>query len=299
MKTKKLHAETIEEVISIMDDIIDDCFAARSRLGFFTAMYRATTIVVKERCDAGNFFEDNDRMRKLDVIFANRYFQSYKAYMQAETPTSSWGISFEMAENTNLMILQHLLMGMNAHISLDLGISAAEIAVEAGELSPSLERDFLRLNNILANLIDIMQDEIASVSPLLRYLDWLGGPFDEKVVSVMINAARDEAWKFAQELVLMPQSDWEAVIQKRDTTVSAFSRSQIANLGFPLGLFVRFVKLRESRDNVVILEALSNENWATNVRDRVYKVLRHAKEFGIDLASRDTQLIKIPKEFSA
>ena len=291
-----MRAETIEQVIDIMDGIMEECVAKNNRLGFFTALYRATTIVVKERCDAGNFFEDNDRMRKLDVIFANRYFESYEAYVNKGTPTKSWAISFQMAENTSLMILQHMLMGMNAHISLDLGISAAEIS--DGSLSPSLERDFFRLNNLLAGLIDTVQDEIAEVSPLLKYMDMLGGRFDESFVSYSINYARDRAWSFAQELAPLTPEERQPLIAARDELVSGFSQRVIANLRFPLGLFIRFVKMRESTDTRHILQVISNETWNTNVRNRVYMLLRKVEEQGLDLSKRDTQLIRIPKELT-
>src|SRR5687768_9151624 len=104
-----LQAKTIEEVIDIMDGILEDCRVRESRLGFFASLYRMVTIVVKERCDEGNFFEDNDRMRHLDVVFANRYFDSIEAYRSKGNPTKAWGISFEMAEQRQLLILQHLL----------------------------------------------------------------------------------------------------------------------------------------------------------------------------------------------
>src|SRR5689334_422946 len=100
-----------------------------SRLGFFASLYRIVTIIVKERCDDG-FFNDNTRMRKLDVIFANRYFQAYESHKSKSRPSESWQASFDASAQRELLILQHLLLGMNAHISLDLGIATAAVATE-------------------------------------------------------------------------------------------------------------------------------------------------------------------------
>jgi len=43
-----------------------------------------------------------------------------------QTPTESWVKAFDATEFWWLIVLQHLLMDMNAHINLDLGIAAAE-----------------------------------------------------------------------------------------------------------------------------------------------------------------------------
>ena len=86
-------ANTIEEAISIMDDIVHECLVNNSRMGFFASLYRTTTIVVKEHCDRGDFFENNDRLRHLDAVFANRYFDAYFACKNQEEPTDAWRVS--------------------------------------------------------------------------------------------------------------------------------------------------------------------------------------------------------------
>jgi hypothetical protein len=291
-----MQAETIEQVIDIMDGILNDCKNRKSRLGFFASLYRMVTIVVKERCDEGNFFEDNDRMRWLDVVFANRYFDALDAYLNGGTPSKAWGISFEMAEKMDLLILQHLLLGMNAHIALDLGVAAA--AVSGGKLTPSLERDFNRLNNLLSGLIDTVQDEVAAVSPLLRYMDKMALRMDENFVSFSINKARDRAWSFAQQLApLTPEERVEAIIA-RDALVEGFARRTIVNSKFPFGAFVWLVNRRESKDALNIIKVLSDDHSESTIKKRVYMLLRRVQEQGMDLSARDTQLIRIPKELT-
>lgn len=285
-------AASIEEVISIMDDIVHDCLVKNSRMGYFASLYRATTIIVKEHCDRGDFFEDNDRMRALDAVFANRYFDAYFAYQKQEHPTESWRISFDRTKQSDLIILQHLLMGMNAHISLDLGISTAQLA--NGDLNESLKRDFYRLNNLLAGMIDMIQDEIGTVSPLLKYMDWLAWRTDETFVSFSINIARENAIHFADELIALPQEQWPDIIAKRDKSVAAFSNI-IGSTKWYMKPAIWFVSLGESKNPRKITEALSNETWQTAVQSRLRYMVQQAIAQGLDLSKRDTQLIKALK----
>lgn len=289
-----MRAETIEQVIAIMDGIISECMLKPNRLGYFASLYRTVTVIVKQRCDAGNFFEDNDRMRRLDVIFANRYFEAMDAHLYGNgTPTGSWQVSFDCARKRRLIILQHLLLGMNAHISLDLGIATAEVA--AGDLNESLERDFIRLNNLLAGLIDTVQREISKLSPLLRILDWAAWRGDEIFVSYSIDTARDRAWEFAQELTQLPRSTWNDRIRQQDEAVANVSR-WMTSTQFPIGLAVWLVLLGESRNVRRNVKTLSNETWQNAINRRLESVLKTVEARGLDLSSRDTQLIKIPEE---
>ena len=119
-------ATSIEEVIAQLGDVIDRSLRERSRLGFFAALYRKVTIKVKEGIAAGRF-DDGSRM-------------------------------VEAAATWPPIILQHLLLGMNAHINFDLGIAAATTCPR-DEL-PSLKHDFDEINVILAGLVGGVQSEI-------------------------------------------------------------------------------------------------------------------------------------------
>jgi len=119
------HAETIDDIIEGLEKIIDWAYQKNSRLGYFPALYMQVTRKVKEGIEA-SFFDDGPRMERLDVEFADRYLDAFYAYRDGRPLTKSWQVTFEAAENKNLLILQHLLLGMNAHINLDLGIATAK-----------------------------------------------------------------------------------------------------------------------------------------------------------------------------
>src|ERR1700749_2076572 len=121
-----MKANTIDEVISFLDTIIETCKQHQSRIGYFASLYKAMTIGVKVGIEQGAF-ENGPRMERLDVAFANRYLDAYTKFSGGQIATHAWMHAFKAAEQTNLSIVQHLLLGINAHINLDLGIAAAAI----------------------------------------------------------------------------------------------------------------------------------------------------------------------------
>src|SRR4029453_653582 len=115
-----MQAKTLNEVITSLDAIIEDCIRVKSRRGYFACLYRKMTIAIRDAI-ISNVFEDGLRMEKLDVHFANGYLAAYNQYASGENATVSWQTAFDAAATDRLTVLQHLLLGINAHINLDLG----------------------------------------------------------------------------------------------------------------------------------------------------------------------------------
>jgi len=275
-----MQANNIEEVLQIMDEMLADCVASTNRLGYFAALYRTVTRVVKQRADEG-FFEDNDRMRRLDTIFANRYFDAYFKYQQDDAAiTQSWLVAFRSARSQPPLIIQHLMLGMNAHIGLDLGIATAEVA--AGELTPSLQRDFNRLNIILAGLVDTVQEQVGQVSPLLRFLDWLVWRADETIGHFGIHQARDAAWRFAQTLCQITAPEYESAIQIQDQAVAIMGRL-IGSIPWYLFPAIFIINLRESKDVAAIVTTLSDDRWMAAIAQRADALMAQAQAQGVNI----------------
>ena len=68
-------------------------------------------------------------MEVLDVLFAKRFIDAYDLWKSGQKPTESWRLAFEVSKNPSHLVLQHLFLGINAHINLDLGIAASETMV--------------------------------------------------------------------------------------------------------------------------------------------------------------------------
>ena len=125
---------TIDEVLVRLNGILDDALRQGARIGYFAALYERVTTNIRRALIAGNVFQDNARMERLDVIFANRFMAAWDAHTSGRRPSRSWQAAFLRCW-TRPGDLQHLLLGMNAHINLDLGIAAATVAHTPAELA--------------------------------------------------------------------------------------------------------------------------------------------------------------------
>lgn len=218
---KPTQATTIDEVIAMLENIISQSKADKSPLGYFAALYQKVTIKVKEGI-AADFFEDGARMEKLDVIFANRYLEAYHHYQQGNPVTQSWQCAFAMAPRYWPIVLQHLLIGMNAHINLDLGIAAAEVS--QGHNIEDSKNDFNKINEVLSSLVHEVQNDLAAIWPMLKWVLKLSGKIDDLITDFSMQLARDGAWKFAQKLAALPNGEWSDAIKTRDAAVARIAR---------------------------------------------------------------------------
>jgi hypothetical protein len=227
-----MKAATIDEVIELLEEIINDSKANESTSGYFAALYQKVTISVKEKLNTG-YFDDDQRMELLDVQFANRYFEAYFNYKNGNSITQSWEKAFKFSTDNKLIVLQHLLLGMNAHINLDLGIAAEKVS--EGKIE-ALHDDFNRINQLLAEMVEEIQQDLAGIWPILsKILKWLKN-IDNFLIDFSMNLARDGAWKFANTLVGRTENERKSLIVERDRKISDFGQSII-----PTSLLIRLV----------------------------------------------------------
>ncbi len=216
--------QTIDDVIRRLDQIVITSMTEPSRLGYFAALYNRVTMAVRDGIRA-NAFDDNARMERLDVVFANRYIDAYERHRTGRTTTLSWEIAFEASTRTDLSVLQHLLLGMNAHINLDLGIACAEVA--PGNAIYALERDFLRINTLLGSLMPTVEAQLGQISPTFDLLTSVTQDLDQldvRIGNFSMGAARRSAWRFALVLSRLGSPIAKRVaIRARDTETLAFA----------------------------------------------------------------------------
>jgi hypothetical protein len=245
-------ARSIDQVIGRLDQVVRWSRENRNRAGYFAALYRKVTIEVREGIARG-IFDDGPRMERLDVIFANRYLDAFARYRAGEQLSRSWLLAFDATGHWWPIVLQHLLLGINAHINLDLGVAAAETS--PGAALAGLKRDFDRINATLASMVDEVQTELGQVWPLLRLLDWVGGRTDEQVIHFSIARARDAAWAVARELASASPEQRAGIIGRIDTTITALGRL-IRYPGPLAGAVTRMIRLAELRSVPAIIEIL-------------------------------------------
>jgi hypothetical protein len=234
-------ATTIDEVIQFLDEIIENSKLEQSAIGLFTTLYHEVTIQIKDGI-ANGLFQNGERMEKLDVIFANRYLKAYYQYKAKEKPSECWEFSFQQAEDFWPIVVQHLLLGINAHVNLDLGIAAAQVCTP--EDIESLKSDFDQINTILSNLVESVEKCLIKIWPTLTIILKLSGKIDNFFIDFSMKTARDGAWKFANEFVNLPENQREAVILERDTKITKIAR-MVSNPGFLVSTVFKFIRIFE------------------------------------------------------
>jgi hypothetical protein len=220
---------TIDEVLSQLEKIIADARASGDRTGFFAALYHKVTAGVKEGIANGSF-QDGERMAKLDVTFANRYLVALDAWRSEQPLTDSWKIALDATKTSSLLILQQLLLGINAHINLDLGIAAVETM--KGKVLDDIHTDFDTINTIIGSLTYQVLHEIDRMSPLLSLIGLQGNNTNSFLIQFSIGNARDGAWCFAEDLSKQTGDNYAASIKTRDTDIATLAADLAHTTGF-------------------------------------------------------------------
>ncbi len=245
-------AHHIDEVIQNLDRIIDWAASSKSRLGYFPALYRKVTLQVARGISHGQF-EDASRMERLAVSFANRYLEAFGRHQQGQSVSACWRLAFESATAWWPIVLQHLLLGINAHINLDLAVAAAETS--PGPALPVLKNDFNRINSILAALVDDVKTELTAVWPLLGLLDRLSGRRDDVLINFSMTKARDCAWQAAERLAAASPAEHDGLVKQLDNRVLVLG-SLVRRPGILAGATTRLIRLGERKTVSQVIEIL-------------------------------------------
>jgi uncharacterized protein DUF5995 len=248
-------AKTIDAVIDSIDSIIKWSITAKSRLGYFAALYKRTTAAVRVALNKG-VFENKARMERFDVAFANRYFAALNGYFYPDKyprPTHAWQVTFDAASRGEPIIVQHMLGGVNAHIGLDLGIIAQSIAPHAQ--LPSLQEDFNRINAVLASQVNGDVETINELSPVLADLYTVLQDNEINLITETLKSFRDNAWMFATVLAREPDGLHAGTILARDLQV-AQQGALMYDPPVPLDTIVSAIAAQESRNVTKNIKAL-------------------------------------------
>ena len=69
--TAPRHAETIDDVLRLLREVVDEAVDDGDRIGYFAALYRQVTVAVARAIDDG-VFDDPERMSRQAVDEAHR-----------------------------------------------------------------------------------------------------------------------------------------------------------------------------------------------------------------------------------
>lgn len=226
-------ARNIDEVLSQLEDIIHHAETTGDRAGYFAALYHKVTLKVKEGITEG-LFENGERLAELDVLFANRYLYAlgeWRKDRNSVAVSQSWKKAFENHGNKSRLVLQHLLLGMNAHINYDLAIAVVELA-NAGNDINAIRRDYNAINLILSSLTYSVIRNLNTISPFLSFLGFTGTKSNSMLVQFSMGNARDGSWCFATDLAAKTGNDADIFIQNRDKEITDLGNMLVTSWGF-------------------------------------------------------------------
>lgn len=248
-------ATTIQEVLDRLDTIIDKCIATNSRLGLFAYIYHRTTAEIQREIMAGSF-EDNPRMERMDVAFANLYLDAFHNYRDGAPTSKSWAFAFSTKDEP-LTILQHILLGINTHINLDLAIATS--ASMMGKELTDIEKDFTRVNDILFNITNEMQERLGRVSPLMFLLDFAGQNTDEKIIDFSMRKAREQSWNGANLLWAIGSDQHTEAINGIDALVLKIAKRIKSPKSKIIGFALRNIAKWEEKNVAKIISRLRED----------------------------------------
>ncbi|WP_067672534.1 DUF5995 family protein [Nocardia miyunensis] len=188
----------VDEVIRRMHAIKDE-LDPRDGVASFNNMYLRVTELVGEQLTAG-FFADPDFIERLDVVFAQLYFDAVDAGKHNQHPNVVWKPVFDSRSNHTVWPLQFALAGMNAHINHDLAIAVVKTCKERNttpETKP-VHADYLKVNELLARIEAQVRAEYEPA--LLKLATKDAEALKHILSSFSITRARDAAWATTQVL---------------------------------------------------------------------------------------------------
>ena len=251
--------KTIEEVIQKLDEIIAWSIANKSPIGYFACTYKSMTLAVLEGIKKKKF-EDGKRMVTLDLAFANRYFEALENYQNNRKCSNAWFTAFEAAKNKDLLIMQHIILGINAHINLDLGVSAA--AIMPYRKVNLLQNDFNKINEVIASINQKVQDSLSKICYPIELVDQISNGQDNVILDFAISKARQTSW--ATAIILSNSINFirPSLVNMVDNAATLIARNIIIPTKTPPQLLKK-MKSFESRDvvkNIQILAFKENQS---------------------------------------
>ena len=215
--------------------------------GYFPALYSRVTARIAESIAAGRF-DDGPRMERFATTFASYYVRAFRNDIPRPR---CWQATWDVAGDGALLIVQHLLLGINAHVNHDLPLAVVDVARGAGGLA-SVHDDFLAVNAVLAETYNGVLRDLDRVSRWTNEAAALGGG---RSFNFSLRVARDQAWDAAGRLFPLDADGSAAYAAELDRLVSVLA-FLVTRPVFPLRLLVPLARRLEQRDPRTVTAAL-------------------------------------------
>ena len=194
-------AASIDEVVGVMT-AIEQALPQSDGVWWFNHLYLRVTLSVRAAMTGASAFGDAAFLERLDVVFANLYFDALAADKAAPgTAPHAWRPLLSSRTTAHVHPLQFALAGMNAHINRDLPWGIVAVFEQLGGAprpADARHDDFRRVNDLLEAVETEIKQEFAT--GLVGKVDDLTAPVDDRVAMWNVRAAREAAWTNAEVL---------------------------------------------------------------------------------------------------
>jgi hypothetical protein len=196
-------------------DLRAAALAAGDASGYFPALYSRVTTRIGDSIAAGTF-ADGPGLDRFATTFASHYVAAADDHPRSPR---CWRASWDVAGDQRLLIVQHLLLGINAHVNYDLARAVVEVADERGDLV-SIRRDFDAVNDVLAaTYVDVVKD-LDRMSRWVNRAARLGGG---RAFNFSLKLARARAWQAASTMYTLPADARRGYADELDRVVSVLA----------------------------------------------------------------------------
>ena len=197
---KGQRAQTISDVVAIMT-ALDRELPEHDGVRRFNHLYLEVTRSV-DHAVTTETFRDRAFLERLDVIFANLYFDAVAAdSLDSKRVPAAWRPLFECRHRAGILPIQFALAGMNAHINRDLPRSIVSTYLSSGGaplVRDARYEDFGRVNDLLEAVETQIKKDFST--GLVAVVDAAAGTTDDAVAMWKVRAAREAAWTNAEVL---------------------------------------------------------------------------------------------------
>lgn len=227
--------------------LVEVALSAHDAQGYFPAMYARVTRRVLDDAAAGRF-ADPERMQRFVAGFADRYL---RAHADPAAAPRCWRAHFDTAGDTSLLVVQHLLLGINAHVNHDLAPTVADL-VDAGATLAAVRPDFDAVNDVLA---EVYRDLVHDLDRVTRWTAWADAYGGGRLFKFSLTRARSQAWQAAVRLSALDADARRSDLAAIDELVAVVAYLVTRPVA-PVRLLARVLRRLENQDAPTVTRAL-------------------------------------------
>jgi hypothetical protein len=182
----------------------------RDRLGcdhraVFASTYLELTKEIRRTVDTDAAkFQDLNYLYTEDALFADFYFDTFRAWEDGGQVPPAWRIAFEQAASGQITGAQEMLLGINAHVQNDMPFVIAALGVRQPDgTSRKPDHDFV--NEVLNRGYEPVVEAIRQrYDPLIAVTNPAIVPADNIAGLEMVRVWRELVWRNAERLLTAP-----------------------------------------------------------------------------------------------